>query len=139
MDLLLKQNKVIGQFFFNQLAFKNQAINMHFNPSPILQGLFLGVWGWGQLYIESLMMGLTVFSVLNILKFWRNFVFLNYWGHGICLNIGRPYHWDWEWDAPPPSQKKGLREQVCSQSIFQGQLIKKNRSITFVVSFAREG
>ena len=40
--------KVIGQIFFNELALKNWALNEHFNPIPILSGLFLergGAWG----------------------------------------------------------------------------------------------
>ena len=34
-------SKVIGQIFFNELALKNWALNIHFNPIPILSGLFL--------------------------------------------------------------------------------------------------
>jgi len=32
-------------FFFNELALKNWAMNMHFNPIHILYGLFLGGGG----------------------------------------------------------------------------------------------
>jgi len=34
--------KVIDLIFLNELTLENWAMNMHFNPIPILQGLFLG-------------------------------------------------------------------------------------------------
>ena len=62
-------------FFFNELALKNWATNMHFNPVPILQGLFLrGGWGYApppRLYIDSdppAFIGLSPFEPKKELK-----------------------------------------------------------------------
>ena len=38
--------KVIGLIFFNELALKNWALNMNFNPLSILSDLFLGRGAW---------------------------------------------------------------------------------------------
>ena len=38
--------KIFQAIFFNELVLKNWAMNMHFNPIPILYGLYLGGGAW---------------------------------------------------------------------------------------------
>ena len=40
-----------SNFFFFELPMKNWAMNMHLNPIPILQGLFLGLGAFFKCYI----------------------------------------------------------------------------------------